>query len=254
MGMGLGAGPIRRKVSPILLRRTLRSAQPLAVRDRDSMDLLARLGLQQATATADLVLSSPTPRVTAENRIVVCLRPHKPGGGLMPVAMQRDRSDDSYLDLMAMALDDVARTFDTECRFVAFEPARDHPFHQQISARMQTPTSLCIPEYNSLLEVVGRSRGVIAMRYHSAIAAIITTRPTVMIGYAPKVTSLAADLGDGFDYLPNEASRFEELPAKLRSVIDVDPAKLTGQLDQLREAESKNESLLRAALSSDGPP
>ena len=248
LGMGLGVGPIRRRSSRLLLRRILNDTGPLGVRDLESSELLSGLGLVQATPTADLVISSPIPDVSPVNRVVVCLRPHKRGGGWLPVTMQKDRPQQDYLGHMARALDVIAESLDTECRFVAFEPHRDHPLHERVASLMRTPTSLCVPELDTILVEVAQARAVVAMRFHSAIAALITQRPTVMIGYAPKVASLAGRLGDSFGYVRNDAEDFLALPHKLEEAMAVAPATIANHLEEFREAESGNAILLRDAL------
>ncbi len=248
IGIGLGAGPIRRRSSRVMLRRALAKSGPLAVRDRDSADLLAGMGLSQAMPTADLVVGSPSPNVEPENRIVVCLRPHRRGGGRLPVTMQKDTYQTAYLETMADALDRVSVTFDTRCHFVAFEPHRDLPLHQRVAALMKSPTSQCVPEPDTILSEVARSRAVIATRFHSGIAALLAQRPAVMIGYAPKVISLASRLDPAFACIANEPGAFASIEDELSRVLEAPPAILTDQLHEMRVAENQHHELLLRAL------
>ncbi len=50
-----------------------------------------------------------------------------------------------------------------------------------------------MPTLRTVLTEVGRSRLVITMRYHGAVAALLHTRPAVLLDYSPKMASLAAE-------------------------------------------------------------
>ncbi len=57
------------------------------------------------------------------------------------------------------------------------------------------------------VDEVAASRLVVSMRYHGGMAAVLAGRPVVLIGYDPKVDSLAADIGPGAAGRRFDASR-----------------------------------------------
>ena len=48
-----------------------------------------------------------------------------------------------------------------------------------------------------MLDEVGRSRLVVTMRYHGAVAALLHDRPAVLLNYSPKMASLGSE-GNGW--------------------------------------------------------
>ncbi len=248
VGVGLGAGPFCHRSSGFLLRRVLGSSGPLAVRDQASAVLLHEMGLPQAIATADLVVSTPTPEVSVGNDIVVSLRPHRPKGSWLPVSLQRQDVDGAAVIEMANGLDAMARSFDAACRFVAFDPGRDHELHEQVANHMSSPTTLVVPDFDSVLGEVGSARAVVAMRFHSAIAALVSGRPAVLVGYAPKVDSLADRVGGAFTHIPAEAAAFTDLPTRMAEALAAEADGLTTARAELRALEAENDGILAAAL------
>jgi len=60
----------------------------------------------------------------------------------------------------------------------------------------------------------------VAMRYHGGMAAVLSGRPAVLVGYSPKVGALAADLGRGATALRWSPRGLEGLAAAARLVTD----------------------------------
>ena len=246
-GYGLGAGPLRRRSSGRLLRLGLGSAESLLVRDDPSAELLQERGLDP-TATADLVVATETPAVEPADRIVVCLRPHTPGGAFLPVRWQTDAFDTDRIAAIAAALDSAAAANRLTTAFVAFEPHRDHPLHEAVAARMTTPAETITPDTDTLLTEVARSRLVVATRFHAGIAALVGRRPAVLVGYAPKVCSLAARLGGIYPLITDSIAGFAALPAASEQALAAEPSRIEAELGRLRAAEAINADHLRRVL------
>lgn len=237
LGMGLGADPMTRRGSGTLLRLALGSAVAVAVRDEPSRDALGAHRVE-ATTTADLAFGAPTPAATGGEAIVVSLRPRR-RGGLLPVKWRRHRLDEGQVEAAASALDDVATDLDAAVRFVAFEPHTDQPLHEAVAERMTRPSSCVVPADGGLVAEMADARLVIATRYHAGITALVAGRPTVLIGYAPKVRALAE--ATGVTILPdtNDALAGLSGAAKAASVVAI---------DELRAAEARNGEILAAAF------
>ena len=54
---------------------------------------------------------------------------------------------------------------------VAFQESRDAAIHRAVAERLKAPTELVVPHLASVIDEVGKSRLIITMRYHGAIAA-----------------------------------------------------------------------------------
>lgn len=247
IGHGLGAGPLRRRSSGWLLRQAFGGAAELVVRDEPSAKTLTALGVS-ATATADLVIGSPKPSVKPADRMVVSLRPHRPGGAIVPVRWQTDAVSNDRLTATALALDEAARRHDLTTTFVAFEPHRDHPLHQAVAARMATTAETIVPDTDTLLAEVTQSRVVVATRFHAGIAALVGNRPAVLVGYAPKVRSLAERLDGIFPIVPHTLDGIRQLPNEIDRALAVEPNRIDAAAARLRAIESRNTALLHDAL------
>lgn len=243
LGMGLGADPMGRRRSGTLLRLALGRATVVAVRDDASRDVLAAHRIDAVT-TADLAFGAPTPDRSPGAAVAVSLRPHRTGG-LLPVTWRRHRLDDSQIDAAARALDQLSEDLDAPIRFVAFEPRTDQPLHEAVAARMTRTASCVVPAHGGLVDEMADARLVVATRYHAAITALVAARPVVLIGYAPKVRSLAAATGAPLIADTNEAL------AGLSDAASQALSAGTDALSMLRTAEARNGEIIAAALGDD---
>ena len=247
LGMGLGADPMARLGSGSLLRLGLGHAAAVAVRDEPS-----RVSLEQhrvdATATADLALATPSPPPrTPSPTLTVSLRPWRDGGRL-PVRWQRHELSSNQVDATATALDEIAHAHELGIRFVAFEPHTDHPLHEAIAARMTATTECVVPHLDELVDTIADSHATVATRYHAGIVALVAQRPLTLIGYAPKVRALAADLDGAVPIVADDIAGLTRLPETIRDAIAADAQRRNRGLDALRDREAANAELIQRAL------
>jgi len=243
LGMGLGAGPLNTASGRFLVRSALRSV-PLTVRDDDSARLLSDIGLRRVTVTADLAYGLPVPTADAADRIVASLRPFSGSGGLVPARRSdlRTLAADERVTAAANALDELARRSSLPVHLLAFEAERDARYHDLIAAHMTGPVTTGIATVDTAFDEMARSRLVVAMRYHAVVAAVMAGRPAVVIGYSPKVRSLARRLGDAGLLVDNDPASYHQI---------VEGLDLVGRDDRVseiraerREAEAGNDSAL----------
>ena len=244
-GIGLGAGPLDTRVGRALVRRSLRSAVGVAVRDESSADLLRHVGLTNVVAGADLAFRLPPPPDPPEDRVVACLRPYTGKGRLVPSRFrdQRGGADEALVDALAMALDEVAATTGLAVHLVAFEAGRDDRFQDAVAERMTTPVTTVVPTLDTVLGEVARSRAVIATRYHGGVAAALAARPVVLLGYAPKVASLADDLGPGAALLPFRPDAMAGLAAAVEQALGHEAEQSVAR-DRLAERTTVHDEVL----------
>lgn len=244
LGMGLGADPMNRPGSGTFLRLALGRATTIAVRDDASRRALADHGVDSVT-TADLAFGSPVPAEVGGTAIVVSLRPHR-RRGLVPVRWQQHRLDAAQIAAAAAALDRLSSELDAPVRFVAFEPHTDQPLHEAVATRMSRPATCAIPAAGRLVDEMADARLVVATRYHAGITALVAGRPTVLIGYAPKVRSLADATG-----VPLLADTDLALAGLVDAAHEAMRSDAALAVDGLRAAESRNGEIIAAVLADD---
>ena len=248
--VGVGAGVLGTSVGRLQVRAALSGVTGISVRDAESADLLESLGLPRPVLGADLALSLPLPRVAPIDRMVVSLRPWAGTRTALPVAMrwQGGLDNDWFAEAMAAALDTTARSTGLPTHFVAFQRDRDDRLHQMVADRMTTPASLTCPSVEGVIDEVAASRVVIGMRYHAGIAAVLAGRPSVLISYSDKVSSLARDVGTGAIGLTWRPDDVAQIPKAVDEVLDAAPS--VGEArDRLRERERGNDEVLDRLLS-----
>ena len=248
MGIGLGVGPIRLRSSPSMLKGALRGHRGLTVRDEASAKLLREFGVPDVRVTSDMVFSMDPPHVPAREQINLALRSYR--AGLIPERYRLNPADDVLEATLARALDEVARRTRLHLRFLAFEGRRDEAFNRRVAARMTTQDmSFASLHLGDVMDEMSRGRLTIAMRYHGGVTSIVAERPVVLIGYAPKVTALANELGDDCRYIAHEPGAIAELPNLVDSLLGRTP-QLGPARQRLQQLERGNAEALAAFLES----
>ena len=215
--VGLGVGRVDGAVPARIARRALRRMESIAVRDRASADRLAGWGLRGVRVGSDPVIGEEAPPVDPGDTMCVILRPANRGGmRTASAAAEAGLPPDPRTGGMAAALDAAAGAAGLSIRLVAFQKSRDLPLLRSAARRLRSDAALSAPGLDDVLREVGRSRLVITMRYHGAIAALLHGRPAVLLDYSPKMASLASE-GGGWAPL---ASPFPSEPAGLVKAVE----------------------------------
>jgi polysaccharide pyruvyl transferase CsaB len=247
--VGVGAGVLATQAGRAQVRAALRGVRAVSVRDAESADLLEGLGLARPVLAADLALSLPQPDVEPADRMVVSLRPWAGTRSAVPVALRWESGLDNewFAEAMAAALDTTARSTGLPTHFVAFQRDRDDRLHQLVADRMTTPTSLSCPGLHGVVDELAASRVVIGMRYHAGIAAVLAGRPSVLISYSDKVSSLARDVGRGAVGLTWRPDDVAQIPKAVDEVLDAADAVAEAR-ERLRERERGNDEVIDRLL------
>lgn len=219
VGMGVGRvdGPLGRSLS----RRSLRRLRQIVVRDADSARRLRDLGLDGAVVGADPVIALDPGVVEPSDTMCVILRPDN-RRGLRTAAGKagRARPDPEALDRMARSIDAAAAATGLAPRFVAFQASRDGPLQTELARRLAAPAEVVVPDLHTVIAEVGRSRLVVTMRYHGAVAALLHGRPAVMLDNSPKMSSLAGEAGGWARLLDPGRLEGPELATAVCSALD----------------------------------
>lgn len=248
VGFGLGAGPLDTRLGRTLVARVLRDV-PLVVRDRSSARVLESVGLE-AQVTADLVFGLPPPEVGEEEVVVACLRAFGGRGGLVPARLtdRRDPRRSVRAAGLAAGLDALCRDTGWPLRLVALEGERDDAFHREVASSVSVEVELRRPGLPDLLDEVAAGRLVVASRYHAGVAALLSARPAVLVGYAPKVAALAAQADSpSVIGVPDDPTGWAALAVAGSRALEARGAAEAAR-ERLVRAESVNLPLLRDLL------
>ena len=268
VALALGVGPLTTRLGR-RLASSLRWASAVTVRDEPSRELLAGLGVPaELAADAAFHLDWPTEADIdieaaggadaaetagggSEDVIAVSLRPWSTRRHRLPVGWRRGgtREPAWFVPTLAKGLEAASRSTGLPIRFLALQSDRDHLIHRAVAEAMDTPTELAVPSSHSLSQEIGRARVVVGMRYHAGIAATLSGKPSVLIGYDPKVDALAETLGEGARHLPFDpaalASIGDAIEAQLRSAAA--PSAVLAAASSLRSRARTNADALRRA-------
>ena len=229
--IGVGAGPLDTRTARSLVRQGMHRVHPITVRDTDSHRVLQRLGIEART-TADLAFGLQ-PSVEADaDRLVACLRPWSGKRHIRPVGIRAAESPEWFVDTAARALDEAATAIGLPVHFVALQRDRDHALHEAVAARMRAPVTFATPTVHEVVDEIGRGAVVVSMRYHGVVCAALSGRPTVAIGYSPKVDSLVGDLGTSSLLVAWSPAGVASIGTAVREVIgrDTDVVEARGRL------------------------
>ena len=196
-----GMGPLKRKMSRILVRQVANRAAFLTVRDEPSAQLLRSIGVTNPhlEVTADPAFAlAPAPDAavdalcSAENislalpTVAVALRPWN-GAGPSP------------LDIYARLLNELQSRTGAQILLLPMHAGEDVAFALDMAARTGSPgvfpvvRNVYAPDV--LLGLVGRMQAVVAMRLHALIFAARMAVPPFALAYDPKVENLMGLLG-----------------------------------------------------------
>ena len=239
--LGVGVGPLKTRLGRWLTRITLRGQDAVVLRDPKSRDELVDLGVRQATVGADLVFGMKPVAGEPKPYLAVSLRHYAPRSRVLPVSLSKSEAGESVTDLLASVLDEAADRTGLAIRFVSFDTDQDFAFHRKIADRMVHAVTFATPSTNDVIEAIGSASVVLAMRFHAGVIATMAGRPSVLIGYSPKIYALEKMVGSACRAIPNEVEAFTDLP---RLLVEVAAEEVpTGELRaRLESATAVNRS------------
>ena len=219
--VGLGVGHVHGPLGRSLARSSLRRFHRVVVRDADSARRLRDWGLRDVAVGADPVMALQPEPVKPSDTMCVILRPaNRRGPGTAAAKAERSKPTSTALDRTARAIDTAATATGLTPRFVAFQVNRDGPLHAEVADRLNAPVEVLTPTLGDVITEVGRSRMVLTMRYHGAVAALLHGRPAVLLDSSPKMASLAGDAGGWARVLAPDRLEGSELAAAVSGALD----------------------------------
>ncbi len=183
-----GVGPVTKTFMPALTTHVVNNCDFIQVRDENSASLLKSWGVENVLLGADLALwrrpEEEGPFPDRKARLGVALRPDK-------------RLTDGKLKLLAEVVGKAAKKRRERVQLLAFHPEFDKPLLKRFASMLPKDVNSEFSEVtaDNMLEVTASCRLVICMRYHAALAALVTLTPFVGISYDPKTETLYEECG-----------------------------------------------------------
>ena len=196
-----GIGPIRSRVMRLLTRLVVNKADVITVRDRDSAEELARMGVSAAKVevTADPVLMlNPESKVMGKSILAEAgLDPYKP---IIGVSVREWPENQRCLKQLAEALGKLSEEYNAQIAILPLQLSKDLKDSQLLQSylpKIRNRVALLQGDYSTeeFLSIIGSFRLLIGMRLHALIFAAVMKVPLMAISYDPKVDSFLKAIG-----------------------------------------------------------
>lgn len=242
-----GVGPVTTSWGRFLMRSLANRADLIAVRDEESSQTLARLGVTRppvvVTADAALALDEGDPREGERLLRTVGVATSRP---LLGVAV-RPWKESGFNPALAAALDEINRSYGTEVLFIPMQWPQDVAASRAVSSLMKTPASVLEVQfdYRHLISVVSRLDALVGLRYHALVFAAMNGVPLVGLSYDPKNDSFLRLVGREAAGSTNnvQASNIAREVAQALENRQVQSLALRGRVAELRQKALRNAEL-----------
>lgn len=211
-----GIGPIKRRISRLLMRLVANRVDLISLRDQESARLLAEIGVKRPPVmiTADPVLALK-PETHDHESVAACLSGWGiDGKKLVCVSVRQWPALQGYQQNLARVLDRLAKSGYTVL-FIPMAWPEDIAESRLVMGLMAEKSSLVDRKMNSreLLALISRSELLLGMRLHALIFAASQGVLFAGISYDPKVEAFLHSYG--LEPLPLESDRMFERLAQL---------------------------------------
>ncbi len=200
-----GIGPLTRRSSRALTRFVLNRVHLITLRDEESAQELAQLGV---TRPRIVVTADPTftlQPASSERANEILKKAGASSSSRMGVALRRWRDwfeTEENVERVARALGEIGKLGNWEIVFLPLQFPFDAELAQKMARRIRRGGRLCQPivvneplRPDEMLAVIGRMDMLLAMRLHALIFAAAMNVPMVGIVYDPKVERFLRRVG-----------------------------------------------------------
>ncbi|MFD2705660.1 polysaccharide pyruvyl transferase family protein [Salibacterium lacus] len=249
---GVGAGPIKTKTGAFFIKRLLRAASSVAVRDEKSRRLLQQIG-----APGDIhVIYDPAFSVPVNTVHETSAAVQSVGVTAVPYFStqywpQADTArHEAYLDGMAASLDELIDKKGVEVTFFSTKYPEDVEVTKAIAGRMNHRNDVHIQEANLTPQAIAQEAAaldlVIGTRLHSLILSVTAQTPVIGVAYHQKVKDFMEEINHQ-DYTADVEDLTQILPAFEKA--EQDWARLQVEVrtvsEALKEQAAEGMNLLR---------
>ena len=172
MILGQGIGPLRRSISRRLVKRALTGVDLITVRDAQSADLLAEMGIGPVKVTADPTFMLETCPKDESDRLLAEIG-LRAGDDILAVSLRRlrflQRGPDPVEGDITEALRTLAGELPAKLMLVGMQSPDDLVMAREIGEKIGVPFQTRPWTAEQFLGVISRCRLVVGMRLHSLI-------------------------------------------------------------------------------------
>ena len=208
--LSVGVGPLRTEEGRNYTRLAVELAQEASVRDRESKELLASIGVQGLDKIhvgwdpTLLLEPAPDPQV----RVFLQSQGLKEDFEYVAVNLRHwdfDVDSDVWPQEVARALDNILAETEDHILFIPFQAMDRTPYENDLAlirevragmdVKNRTHIIEDIPSPTMMLGIIRSCKAVIAMRLHAAIFAVSQGVPTISLSYDPKTVQWMNQMG-----------------------------------------------------------
>jgi len=234
--VSVGAGPISHKFSKFLIRRTLKFADYVSLRDVSSENLIHKIGCTKQTfiypdiahsLNIEHIIASPLPsKVSANTKPIIGINP-------MPLYDPRywcEKDDNRYNIYVSKLADFCSRLMTEDYPFYFFATQeKDNNVIKDVMKKLEeehnrifafddyTLTSKSVDE---LMANIAAADITIATRFHGTVLSLLSEKPMLGICYYRKARELLVDMGQEDYTVELDNFTVEELWTKFTKLID----------------------------------
>ena len=256
MMYGCGIGPVNRPGNRKLARRVInRWVDAITLRGSASLDTLRELGvtrpeIEVASDPALFLRSDPETEIDRA-MVQMGLEPH---GTYFGFCVRRWPGMEEKAPYFAAAAEYAYEKYGMQPVLLTVNSDQDEPITEQVRGLIRVPCAVAaghIP-LETMIGVIGRMRGVVAMRLHALIFAASRSVPVAAVSYDPKVASFLDDLSQSnyVDYADLRGP--EQLFALVDAAACADREALRLATGRIMEMESRNAETAQRLLESEG--
>jgi len=252
---GQGIGPVRTLLGRTLMRLVVNRVELITVRDRESKDELAGLGVvrPRVEVTADPALGLDTGEIKPELGAGILAAAGVPSGsGLVGFSVREWKGEQAYKSVIARVCDDITASG----RKVVFLPMH-YPGDVSVSreiASLMSGTPFIIErqlDFREMLALMAHTEIIVGMRLHFLIFGALLNLPMVGISYDPKVDRFLnlVDMPSGGSVVRLDYSELSGCIEKAFASSDGLKKKLTVKVSLLRQEALRGADLAAEILS-----
>ena len=190
--LGQSVGPLRKYWAKMMTGWVFRQAVLVTVRDKQSADLLSKLGVKDVKVLADPAYALGYDSESSQKRngyVVMSLRQW---------GLENSKQIDEDLAAFVKWLWKEKKL---KTVFIAFQEkvesdvARYMSLEKLIDNKKIFSRELVSEDYRAALDIIGRADYVVGMRLHSIIFAVLSRKPFIALSYSKKVMDYVDTLG-----------------------------------------------------------
>lgn len=195
-----GIEPVKGKINELILKNTLKTADFISVRDKNSLNYLEKMKIK------GILTTDPVYRLLQDKKI------NKNKDGLIIQLRQYSRMDDNLLQILAKS---ISKNFKEKIKIISFEDKFDkeicEKFQKYLSNYNLNSEIILQKPIDETIEIINNSKFMISTRLHGAISAHALKTKIFTLNYDEKLKTLCQELNisniDIFNYTNKE---FEE--------------------------------------------